>query len=352
MFKTFLKRQVLWPGFFCLALPCLATSAERDARVVKTSPVNVVFGTRSLAPDTPVNPRGSFVYQSVALPQAECDGCENVVARQEVKWATSGLSFLTEPSRPENGWYVLQSGLKGIGVGVEVKSVRHTGEGHNSKEIHVGLVRLAQDTGAGLVELPPAEFRRQTLFYNDAGQVMHIQEDSIRVSANLKVPTCTSSAGSLTFQLPDIAQTFLRRNVKPGQYTETKVSPEQLIVANCSNNTQSLRVRFIPAGTVSGSTLGPETILTGTDAVTGQESGIGFLMKYSAQGFGQAQQGVVRWNRDFPLTIANPALTPGDGALNQSVRLALRAYYARPEGGREIAAGQVTAKGVYQVSYE
>ncbi|MFP3488991.1 hypothetical protein R0K20_15420, partial [Staphylococcus sp. SIMBA_130] len=110
-----------------------------------------------------------------------------------------------------------------------------------------------QETGAGLISLTPAEFRRQTLFYDNAGQVLHIQEDSIRVNADLRVPTCTSSAGNLTFQLPDIDQSYMSRNVNPGQYTETKASQEQMIVANCSSNTQNLQVRFIPGGTVSDS---------------------------------------------------------------------------------------------------
>lgn len=351
MLRKPVNRQRLWQGLLSMLLTCSAAVYGGNETTVITPPVIVMFGTHSLAPDTPVNDHASFIYKSVRLPLAHCDRCEHTEARREVKWKISGLSYLPELSQPERGWYVMQSGLKGIGIGIEVKPDEPSGEQKN-KEILVGLVRLEVETGAGLVALPPAEFGRQTFFYDKSGKMLHIQEDNIRVSADLRVPTCTSSSGNLTFKLPDIDQAYMRRSVKPGQYTETKASQEQVIVADCSSNTQNLQVRFIPLGEVSGSVLGPETILYGSDVASGKESGAGFLMKFNLTGYGQSREGVIRWNKDFPVMIKNALPTPGDGSLNRGIRLMLRAYYARPEKGGEIVAGQTAAKGIYQVSYE
>ncbi|MBU9839244.1 hypothetical protein J1780_04635 [Rahnella aceris] len=342
--------------------PITAMSEMQDTLTAqKTSPVSVVFGVRSLAPETPVNTQAGFVSQEVSLPAVTCGGCAGSSTRWESAWMTAGMTYLMDPSQKEKGWYVFDSGLKGIGIGVKTLSGSAgkrlaSGAGNTPDlpgELTVGLVRLSRDTGAGLADLPPAQFRRLTTFYDTDGKVVYAQEDTIRVSADLTVPTCTSTAGSLSFQMPDIPQVWLRRNVQPGHYTDTLMSPSQLVVANCSENTQNLRIRFIPAGSVSDSVLGPDTILVGNDAATGQATGTGYLMKYDAQGFGQRMQGVVQWNRQWPLILVNPAGAQAKGGeLTQAVTVSLQAFYARPQNGKDVSAGQIVAKGMYQVSYD
>lgn len=349
-----------------LALPFLVASRAKaqseDLMAWKSSPVSVVFGVRSLAPETPVNNQVPFVYQEMDLPEVVCVSCESASTHWESRWQTAKATYQQAISQPERGWYVFESGLQGIGIGVDTgvlgsaapvaqgKGNRHTGTSH----LRVGLVRLSSETGAGLAGLPPAQFTRETVFFDASGQTVYAQEDTFSVRADLKVPTCTSNAGSLQFRLPDISPAWLARNAASGGVAESQMSALQLVVANCSENTRTLRIRFLPSGSVSHSRLGPDTILVGRDRVSGKESGIGYLMKFDAQGFGQRRQGVVQWNAALPLVLDNPqANVSGSGALlNRGITVSLQAFYARPENGLAIAPGEVVAKGMYQVSYE
>lgn len=326
----------------------------------KTTPVMVTFGVRSLSPDTVVDNQTAFVSQDIMLPDVVCNACEGVNTRWESEWLTSGVKYLTNVSQKPRGWYVFASGLGGIGISIKTKAggqAQQTikGDGANagvSADLSVGLVRLAQDTGAGLAALPPAQFRRLTTFYDDGGRVLYAQEDTVQVSADLRVPTCTSSTGGLRFQMPEISQVWLKRNVAAGDYTDSVSSPPQLIVANCSENTRNLRVRFIAAGPVSDSTQGKSTILVGHDAQTGLETGTGYLMTYSAEGFGKHREGVVQWDRFSPLVLTNPQPTDSGDALTRGITVSLQAFYARPENNLVVSAGQIEAKGIYQVSYD
>ncbi|ELD3253960.1 hypothetical protein QUR14_004365 [Enterobacter hormaechei] len=324
----------------------------------KTTPVSVVFGIRSLSPDTSVDTQRAFVSQNANLPDVICTSCDAKHTRWESEWLSSGVKYRTDVSRPEIGWYVFSSGLDGIGISIKTQERGQkttNGDGNRANlpsEFSAGLVRLAQNTGAGLAELPAAEFRRLTTFYDESGQALYSQEDTVRVSADLHVPTCTSSAGGLKFILPEISQVWLKRNVAVGTYTDTVSSPPQLVVANCSSNTSSLRIRFIPSGPVFDSSEGNATILVGHSTQTGRDTGVGYLMKYSADGFGTRRTGIVHWDSLSPLVITN-SRPYGDGEiLNQGIIITLQVFYARPKNNLEISAGQIEAKGIYQVSYE
>ncbi|NIH07134.1 hypothetical protein [Providencia rettgeri] len=218
-------------------------------------------------------------------------------------------------------------------------------------ELIVGLVKTSRDTGAGLVDLPDAKFIRTTTFRNVEGVIKYIQQDTLRVSADLRVPTCTTSANSLHFQLPEISKNWMKKNVRQGEYAQEFPSLPQIVIANCSANTQHLRIRFIPAGTVSNSSLGSSTILVGKDD-NGQETGMGFLMRYEASAFGRTQQGVVRWDWAAPLVLENPSRTESGNELVEGISVSLYAFYARPLNEHDLSAGQINAKGVYQVSYD
>ncbi|MGV3345638.1 fimbrial protein [Enterobacteriaceae bacterium LUAb1] len=326
------------------------------AALQKMPPVPVMFGVHTLAPDTPVNPQVAFVSQQVKLPDAVCTACT-----QEDHWAStwsvSQVTLDRDNTHAEQGWYVFRSGLKGIGISVQADPQARketTGRGTQLTEeggINVGLVRLGQDTGAGLADLPPTDYTRITTFFGPDGQVKYVQEDTIHVSADLRIPTCTSTAGSLSFQLPDISQVWLRHNVNTGNYADMQSSPLQLVVANCSENIHNVRIRFIPSGAVTDSSLGPSTILVGRDE-NGQDTGVGYLMKYAATGFGRSQQGVVRWEQTMPLVLTNPQPVESDNALTQGITVTLQAFYARPLNDKAIIAGKITAKGLYQVSYD
>lgn len=329
-------------------------AAELNAQ--KSPPVPVTFGIRALTPDTPVDPQTAFVSQPVRLPDAVCSACTDRDHWTRT-WTLSQMTLDRDNTRRDQGWYLFRSGLKGIGISVKVdpKTVRPlSGEGRQLRdddELDVGLVRTAHYTGAGLADLPAAEFIRTTTFTSPDGQVKYIQEDTLRVSADLRVPTCTSSAGNLTFTLPDISQVWLRRDVTEGGYSDTQASDVQLVVANCSANTRNLRVRFIPDGSVTDSASGPATILVGRNA-DGQDTGVGYLMKYDASGFGRTQQGVVQWDRNRPLVVTNPQPQDDSNVLTQGITVSLQAFYARPVNGKAIVAGKMTAKGLYQVSYD
>ena len=326
----------------------------------KMTPVTVAFGVRALSPDTMVDSQTAFVSQEVSLPEVVCAACENVQTRWKSEWLTSGVKYLPDVSRKPLGWYVFASGLQGIGIGIRTKNGGQaqqavTGEGDQARvsaNLSVGLVRLAQDTGAGLAALPAAQFRRLTTFYDEGGQVLYAQEDTVEVSADLRVPTCTSSTGGLRFEMPEISQVWLKRNVAAGDYTDSVSSSPQLIVANCSENTRNLRIRFIAAGSVSDSSQGKATILVGRDSQTSMETGTGYLMKYSAEGFGEHRQGVVQWDRFSPLVLTNPQPEGRGDTLTQGITVTLQAFYARPENKLPVSAGQIEAKGIYQVSYD
>lgn len=349
------RKGVLVAVGMALMLPAVFAVADTPAPQ-KSSPVPVTFGIRALSPDTPVNPQVAFVSQIVTLPDVVCQACteQDSWARD---WTLSQVTLDRDNTRTEQGWYLFKSGLKGIGISVQVAPQARrskTGSGMQLKEageVTVGLVRTGRDTGAGLADLPPAEFTRTTTFTGPDGQVKYVQEDTLRVSADLRVPTCTTSAGSLSFQLPEISQVWLRRNVVPGGYTDATASLPQTVVANCSENTRHLRIRFIPSGSVTDSPSGSSTILTARDE-SGQDTGTGFLMKYDASGFGRTQQGVVHWDRNLPLELANPQPADEGSELTQGIVVTLQAYYARPLNDRPITAGQVIAKGLYQVSYD
>lgn len=345
------------PGGVITTLALMSSMAQaRDGDVSRSAPVPVTFGIRALSPETPVSSRTSFVSQGVRLPPVVCSDCTTSDRWTRV-WGVNAVTWDRNDSQPELGWYVFHSGLKGIGVGVQTdpksgKEMHGDGmQADDEGELTVGLLRLALNTGAGLIDLPPAEFKRVTTFRSADGEVKYIQEDTIRVSADMRVPTCTSTTGGLSFQLPDISQVWLRRNVVPGGYTDSQASLPQLVVANCSANTQTLRIRFIPSGTVTDSQEGPDTILTGKDE-SGKESGTGYLMKYSAIAFGDTQTGVVHWNRNTPLVLRNPHPADTGDALTEGVSVTLQAFYARPLNSDAITAGQVTAKGLYQISYD
>lgn len=335
----------------------MSTVAQADTpKPLKRPPVPVTFGIQSLTPDTPVNPQVAFVSQRLTLPDVVCDTCtaEDGWVRE---WTISPLTLDRNNTRAEQGWYAFNSGLKGIDISVQVDpQTRKTQTGNGmmlkeSGELEVGLVRIGRDTGAGLADLPATEFIRTTTFTGADGQVKYIQQDAIRVSADMRVPTCTTSAGSLSFSLPEISQVWLRRNVVSGGYADGSASLPQVVVANCSENTRHLRIRFIPSGAVTDSQQGASTILTGLDE-NGQETGTGFLMKYDASAFGRTQQGVVQWDRNQPLELENPSPSDTGGELTQGITVALQAFYARPRNERPITAGQITAKGLYQVSYD
>ncbi|MEQ4958831.1 hypothetical protein [Enterobacter hormaechei] len=357
-----LNRSML-PVIIAALCPVMAMATVTDTLTAqKSPPVAVVFGVRSLAPETPVNGRQAFVSQSVTLPQVSCTACDKDSTHWESRWLPSGMKYLTDDSQKERGWYVFDSGLKGIGISISTADGTGgkrtlSGKGNTPDlpgELTAGLVRLSQDTGAGLADLPPAQFRRLTTFYDASGEVLFTQEDTVRVSADLTVPTCTSTTGSLSFDMPDVAQVWLRRNVQPGNYSDTLSSSPQLVVANCSENTQNLRVRFIPAGSVSDSSEGADTILVGKDEATGQDTGTGYLMKYDAQAFGQHRQGVVQWSRQSPLVLMNPGATTAasGGELTQGITVSLQAFYARPRNDVDVTAGKIVARGMYQVSYD
>ncbi|WP_439413202.1 hypothetical protein [Enterobacter ludwigii] len=341
-------------------MPVWACAVTDTLLAQKTSPVSVMFGVRALAPETPVNSQVAFVSQDVALPEVVCSSCDEKQTHWESTWIASGLTAVQAESHPDNGWYVFASGLKGVGVSVKTSvtgrdSPTTHGDGarlSSSGSLTVGLVRLAQDTGAGLAALPPAQFKRLTAFYDATGRELYIQEDTVQVSADLTVPTCTSTTDSLSFELPDMSQVWLERNVQAGSYTDTLASSPQLVVANCSANTQNLRIRFIPSGTVSDSVDGTETILVGRDEISGADTGVGYLLKYDARGFGQHTTGVVQWNRQSPLTLGNPVPGKGGGELTEGITVTLQAFWARAKNGQPVTAGNVVAKGMYQVSYD
>lgn len=360
----FIKRQVILLSVVLMValLPVSSQAVEDTLTAQKTPPVPVVFGVRSLAPETPVNSQLAFVYQEVTLPEVVCAACNEAQTRWESTWRVSGAGGNKTESHPENGWYVFDSGLKGVGVSIQTSTKGKGGSGRTSSgsgarltdagNLSVGLVRLAQDTGAGLAALPPAQFKRLTAFYDAAGQEVYVQEDTIRVSADLTVPTCTSTSDSLSFQMPEISQVWLARNVMAGHHTDTLMSPPQLVVANCSENTQTLRIRFIPNGSVSDSVDGQNTILVGRDEASGQDTGTGYLMKYEAQAFGQRSEGVVQWDRQSPLILTNPNPAMTGDALTQGITVSLQAYWARAQNNMAVTAGNIMAKGMYQVSYD
>lgn len=333
------------------------TATYADTRTPqKSSPVPVTFGIRSLTPDTPVNPQVAFVSQSVTLPDVVCNACTDQDSWSR-EWTVSQMTLDRDNTHADRGWYVFYSGVKGIDISVQVTSqTRKTRSGSGMKlkedgELIVGLVRTGRDTGAGLADLPATEFIRTTTFTGKNGEIKYIQQDSIRVSADLRVPTCTTTAGSLNFQLPEISQVWLRHNVERGGYTNESASLPQVVVANCSENTRHLRIRFFPQGNTTDSQQGTSTILTGRDE-NGQETGIGFLMKYNASAFGHNQQGVVFWDPNHPLDLENTSASASGGELTQGITVALQVFYARPLNEKAITAGEVSAKGLYQVSYE
>ncbi|EPE7788950.1 hypothetical protein ACSOQX_003021 [Yersinia enterocolitica] len=324
--------------------------------VQKSVPAPVTFGIHALTPDTPINAQVAFVSQAVRLPDAVCSTCTDQDGWSR-RWVVSQMTLDRDNTRAEQGWYVFKSGLRGIGISVQIESQAWKEKAGNGMqlgeegELMIGLVRLDRETGAGLADLPSADFKRVTTFTGPDGQVKVVQEDTIRVSADMRVPTCTSNAASLSFQLPEVSQVWLRRNVTVGNYTGTQASAPQLVVANCSENTRNLRIRFIPSGNVTDSNAGMSTILVGHDE-SGLDTGIGYLMTYQADGFGRSQQGVVHWDRNAPLIVTNPQPAETGGALTQGITVTLQAFYARPQNDKSITAGQIVAKGMYQVSYD
>ncbi|MBI0472097.1 hypothetical protein EXT68_02930 [Pectobacterium parmentieri] len=322
----------------------------------KSVPIAVTFGVRALTPDVPVNPQVPFVSQMVTLPDVACTTC-TAQDNWTRSWSLSPMTLDRSNSRVEQGWYVFSSGLKGIGIGVRTEpNLQQTTQGEGGRlkedgELTVGLVRLGHNTGAGLVNLPPAEFSRVTTFRDQDGQVKYVQKDTFRVTADFRVPTCTSSTGSLSMRLPDVSRAWLQNNLTPGQHSTELGSIPQLIVANCSENTHVLRIRFIPSGSVADSQAGPTTVLVGRDE-DNQDTGIGFLMTYEAEGFGLAQHGVVHWERTRPLVLRNPKPVDNSDELSKGIAVTLQAFYARPANNKPLSAGSITAKGLYQVSYD
>jgi type 1 fimbria pilin len=351
---------LLLAGVIAFLLPSwLVQATINTLNTLQTPPVSVVFGVHSLAPATPVNSRVAFISQNITLPEVVCSHCGGDGTRWESAWLVSPGNGLNDETAQDTGWYVFASGVEGIGIGIQTdvnNPAGHSNEGQGNRlplsgALNIGLVRLQHDNGAGLATLLPARFKRITVFYDDAHRALYTQEDTVQVSANLNVPTCTSQAGNLSFKLPDIGQVFLKNSLAAGDYSELLFSPPQQVVTNCSNNTRHLRIRFMPSGSVTDSVLGADTILVGHDA-SGQETGVGYVMKYDAQGFGRQRQGVVQWNSQLPLVLINPA-PGGDGnSLPQSITVSLQAYYARPKNTKAVVAGEIVAKGMYQVSYD
>lgn len=344
-------------GLYGIALLLAALPVYADTLVPYVStPVAVTFGVRSLTPDTPVNPKVAFVSQQIRLPDVQCEACTNEDTWTRT-WRLSQMHPDRDNTQTEEGWYVFHSGVKGIGIGIQtVPEERQEKQGNGMRlpeegELTVGLVRVGKETGAGLADLPAAEFIRTTIFTAPDGQEKYRQQDTVRVSADLRVPTCTISAATLNFQLSEISQVWLKHNVELGGYTDSQASLPQLVVANCSENTRHLRIRFLPVGSVTDSQAGPATILTAQDE-SGQETGTGFLLEYDASGFGRTQQGVVQWDRNLPLDLENSQPADTGNELTQGITVALQAFYARPLNDQAITAGKITAKGLYQVSYD
>lgn len=330
--------------------------ARAAAPTHRSPPVAVTFGVQALTPDVPVTPFASFVSQTLTLPEVVCSACTSSDTWTR-HWVASPLTLNNDHTRTERGWYVFNSGLTGIGIGVRTApALQQTAQGQGAQlkedgELDVGLVRLARQTGAGLVDLPVAEFTRITTFSGQDGTVKYVQEDTFRVSADFRVPTCTSSTGSLSLQLPDVDRAWLRQSVAPGRHADSLGSPPQLVVANCSENTRNVRIRFIPGGSVADSVAGPATLLVGRGD-NQQDTGVGFLMTYVADGFGRRQHGVVHWDAAHPLALNNPQPLDNGDALSEGITVSLRAFYARPDNGLPLGAGRITAKGMYQVSYD
>ncbi|WP_129544114.1 hypothetical protein [Serratia sp. 1D1416] len=339
------------------ALSCQLRPVQANSVVEhQSTPVNVAFGVRALTPDTQVNPQVAFVAQMLTLPPVVCTTCSAQDSWTR-DWSVSHISLNRDHTQLDKGWYLFNSGLKGIGIGVRTApGTRQTREGTGARldengEVSVGLVRLARDVGAGLVDLPATDFTRVTTFRDPAGSVKYVQRDTFQVSADFRVPTCTSSTRSLSIRLPDIDRGWLRNNVVPGHYADRFGSAPQLVVANCSENTRNLRIRFIPGGAVADSVAGPATILVGRDA-DNRDTGTGFLTTYAASGFGRTWQGVVHWDRALPLVLTNPHPAPSGDELSEGITVALQGFYARPDNSLPLGAGAITARGLYQVSYD
>lgn len=340
-----------------VVLPCLVQPVWAD-RIVeyKSPPLNVTFGIRALTPETQINPQVAFVSRRVTLPAVVCPVC-SAEDHWSRNWSVSHLQLNQGHTQKDKGWYVFDSGLKGIGIAVQTtpggsRNLQGKGERLDEDgEISVGLVRQSKDVRAGLVDLPAASFSRITTFSDPSGKVKYLQQDTFKVSADFRVPTCTSSTKSLNIRLPDIDRGWLRNNVPPGHYADHSGSAPQLIVANCSVNTRNLRIRFIPAGNVADSVAGTATILVGKDT-DNRDTGTGFLTIYTASGFGLTRQGVVQWERLQPLVLTNPHPSRKGDELSEGITVALQSFYARPDNGLPLGAGEITAKGLYQVSYE
>lgn len=340
-----------------VVLSCLLQPVQADSTVEhKNTQLRVTFGIRSLTPDVPVNPQVSFVAQILTLPPVICTVC-SAKDNWTRTWFTSHISLNRDHTQADKGWYLFNSGLKGIGIGVQTApGIRQILQGNgertdDSNEISVGLVRQSLHVGAGLADLPAAEFSRITTFRDPSGAVKYVQKDTFHVSADFRVPTCTSSTKSLSIRLPDIDRGWLRNNVAPGHYARSAGSAPQLVVANCSENTRNLRIRFVPAGNVADSVAGLATILVGHDA-DGRDTGTGFLTTYSASGFGQTRQGVVNWDRTLPLVLTNLHPVQSGDELSEGITVALQGFYARPDNGLPLGAGKITARGLYQISYD
>ncbi|MBC5792266.1 hypothetical protein [Providencia sp. JUb39] len=322
----------------------------------QSPPIAVTFGVQSLTPSIPVNSSTAFVSQRVTLPDVVCTRCTAEDTWTQT-WSASTLTLDSNNSRVEEGWYVFRSGLSGIGIGVrtdkQAPRVRE-GQGRQVKELgelEVGLVRVERHVEAGLADLPATEFTRVTTFLSVEGEAVYQQVDRIRVSADFRVPTCTSQVGGLHFQLPKVDRGWLRQHVKPGGVAQAFSSLPQLVLANCSENTRNVRLRFIPLSEVMDSTAGPATLLVGQDSEQ-QTVGVGFVMQYDAEGFGQHQHGTVRWDAKHPVVLSNPTPTTWTGELREGVRVSLQVFYARPDNGLPMGAGNISAKGMYQVSYD
>lgn len=68
--------------------PVYSQAAEDTLTAQKTPPVAVVFGVRSLAPETPVSNQQAFVSQEVTLPDVACAACE----ASSTHWESAGWS--------------------------------------------------------------------------------------------------------------------------------------------------------------------------------------------------------------------------------------------------------------------
>lgn len=348
-----IRAKIMTVGILLISivLPATADNAIRE----RSPTIPVIFGARALLPDEPVNPKIAFASQIVTLPAVVCTICTDQDTWTRT-WSAFQATLDRDNSVPENGWYMFRSGLQGIGFSVKAEqNLRQTENGTGSRltennELTIGLSRLTRQTAAGLADLPAAEFVRITTFRGVDGREKYRQEDTFQVSADFRVPTCTSTTRSLIMALPDMDRGHLRQ-VVPGRVSESSGSVPQLVVANCSANTHKLRVRFIPSGRVVDSDAGPATILVGQDE-QGHETGTGFLMRYEARGFGTEQKGVARWDSGFPLMITNPSVQKTGDQLTEGITLSLQAFWARPDNGLPLGAGKITAKGLYQVSYE